>query len=148
MMKGQKMKQINGIIAVCMLMVTFCVGIVGIVAYSTPAALIYLVCTSFLLLLFVYAFCAKCPIRSRCVHILMGLITQVLPDRKESPYTRSELGVVILFFAFLVLFPQFWLIQNPVMFLVFWALFIGEWILTHFTCCRGCGNVFCSLRSQ
>lgn len=141
-----KNTRIFGVLALFMLVSTFCIGFFGIIIYSTTAALIYFIFISLLLILFAYAFCAKCPVRSKCVHVLMGLITQILPGRIESPYTKQEMFIVIIFFTFLVLFPQYWLIQNSVLFLVFWGLFIGECIFTHFTCCKGCGNIYCKLR--
>jgi hypothetical protein len=38
---------------------------------------------------------------------------------------------LLLFFGFVALFPQYWLIQNPMLMLVFWTLFLGNLLITH-----------------
>lgn len=56
-----KNTRIFGVLALFMLVSTFCIGFFGIIIYSTTAALIYFIFISLLLILFAYAFCAKCP---------------------------------------------------------------------------------------
>lgn len=141
-------KQLYGIIAACMLTAALCTGIYGIFLYSPVAAAVYAAGCIILMIGFVYAYCTKCPIRYNCVHVLMGLMTRLMPRREEAPYTRCDLTGVVMFFGFVAFFPQYWLVRDPALFLLFWFLFIGEWLLTHFTCCRGCGNIFCRMRSD
>ena len=129
-----------------MLTATILAGLYGISLYSMTAAGIYLTGSIVLLIAFVYAYCTKCPIRDRCVHVVMGLMTGLMPARPAGQYTRWELTAVIAFFGFIVLFPQYWLMREPFIMLAFWVLFIGEWILTHYACCNGCGNIYCKKR--
>jgi hypothetical protein len=135
-----------GILALFLLVAAIGTGTAGILKYSGPAAVGYLVSTLLLMFLFIYAFCAKCRIRDQCVHVVMGLITRAMPGRDEGPYNPAELAVVLIFFGFIAIFPQYWLVRDPVFLFIFWILFTGEWILTHFTLCRGCGNRYCCLR--
>jgi len=42
----------------------------------------------------------------------------------------------------------YWLVKQPLVLLAFLVLFVGNLVLTHFTCCKGCGNRFCFLRYE
>jgi hypothetical protein len=141
-------RQLYGVIGLCMLTAAILTGAYAISRYSVTAAGIYLAGVLVFLIAFIYAYCTKCPIRDRCVHVAMGLVTRLMPDRPAGPYTREELIAVVVFFGFVVIFPQYWLIRVPEVMGVFWVLFLGEWILTHYTCCYGCGNMYCNLRCE
>lgn len=139
-------KQSFGILAFCMFAAAILIGMYGISLYSLTTAGIYLAGCIVLFITFVFAYCTKCPIRKKCVHVVMGLMTSLMPDRPAGRYTFSELAAVFTFYGFVTLFPQYWLINNPVLMLAFWTLFIGEWILNHYTICRACENIHCKLR--
>ncbi len=141
-------KQIFGILIFCILIATIGFGFYGISLNSPAAAVIYLSGCFILLILFTYVYCTKCPIRGRCVHVLMGLITRLMPRRREAPYMPYELLGTFAFFGFVAFFPLYWLIQNTPLLIVFLGLFISEWTINHFACCRGCGNKFCRLRVE
>ena len=42
----------------------------------------------------IYAYCAKCPCRANCGHVVPGKIAIALTHRDTSPYTLLEIGVV------------------------------------------------------
>ena len=96
-----------GIIALVMLTAAFLVGLYGILQYSVTAAGIYLVGSIAVFLIFVYSFCAKCPIRNDCTHIVMGMATHLMPARTAGAYSRCDLLGTLLFFGFVALFPQY-----------------------------------------
>jgi hypothetical protein len=137
-----------GIIALVMFLAAFLVGLYGILRYSVSAAGIYLMGSIAVYLVFVYAFCAKCPVRDRCNHVIMGMVTRLMPARTAGAYTPCDLLSTVVFFGFVALFPQYWLIQNPLLMLVFWILFFGNLAVTHYRCCKGCGNIFCLFRYE
>ena len=137
-----------GVIGLVMLTAAVLVGLYGIFRYSVTAAGIYLIGSIAVFLIFVYAFCAKCPIRDTCTHVIQGMVTHLMPGRTPGAYSRSDLLGTLLFFGFVALFPQYWLIRNPVLMLVFWILFIGNLVITHYGCCKGCGNKYCLLRYE
>jgi hypothetical protein len=112
------------------------------------AAGIYLVGGIIVWLVFIYAFCAKCPVHDQCNRVVMGLVAGMMPKRAAGAYTRNERLAVLLFFGFVVLFPLYWLVRQPLLLLIFLILFGGNLVLTHFTCCKGCGNRFCMLRYE
>lgn len=141
-------KKTYGIIGLAMFILAFFIGLYGILQYSVIAAGIYLIGSIAVFLIFVYAFCAKCHVRNDCNHVLMGLVTHLMPARTTGVYSRCDLFGTVLFFGFLALFPQYWLIRNPILMLIFWILFLGNLVITHYSCCRECGNTYCPLRYE
>lgn len=137
-----------GIIALVMIAAALCTGLYGILLYSGIAAGIYLAGSAAVYLIFVYAFCSKCPVRNDCNHVVMGWLTHLMPSRVTGPYSRSDLLGTVLFFGFVALFPQYWLVRNPILMLVFWILFLGNLAITRSRCCKGCGNLCCPLRYE
>ena len=131
-----------------MLTAAFLVGLFSILQYSVTAAGIYLVGSIAVFLIFVYAFCAKCLVRDNCTHVLQGIVTHLMPSRTTGAYSRCDLLGTLLFFGFVALFPQYWLIRNLMLMLVFWILFLGNLVITHYRCCKGCGNIYCLLRYE
>ena len=141
-------KKLYGIIALILFLAAFLAGLYGILQYSVTAGGIYLVGSIAVFLIFVYAFCAKCPVRDDCTHVLQGMLTHCMPGRTTGPYSRSDLLGLLLFFGFVALFPQYWLMKNLVLMVLFWILFLGNLVITHFMCCKGCGNIYCMLRYE
>jgi hypothetical protein len=137
-----------GIIGLLMLIAAVLVGLYGILPYSLTAAGIYLAGSIVVFLIFVFAFCAKCPARDTCTHVLQGMLTRCMPGRTTGPYSPGDLLGLLVFFGFVALFPQYWLIQNLMLMVLFWLLFLGNLVITHFMCCRGCGNIYCMLRYE
>ncbi len=140
--------KLPGVTALCLLAASVITGLYGIYLYSITAAGIYLVGDIIVWLIFVYAFCAKCPVHDQCNRVVMGFVAGMMPKRDAGAYNKRELLAVLLFFGFVVLFPLYWLIKQLLLLLVFVILFGGNLILTHFTCCKGCGNRFCILRYE
>ncbi len=140
--------KLPGIMALCLLATSVIAGVYGISRYSGIAAGLYLGGSVLVWLVFVYAFCAKCPVHDQCNRVVMGLVAGMMPNRAAGAYTKAELLAVLLFFAFVALFPLYWLIRQPLLLVVFLVLFAGNLVLTHFTCCKGCGNRFCFLRYE
>ena len=81
---------------------------------------------------------------------IIGLVmlTLCMPGRKTGSSSRCDLLGLLLFFGFVALFPQYWLIQNLMLMALFWILFLGNLVITHFMCCKGCGNIYCMLRYE
>ena len=96
----------NGLIGLIMLIAAVLVGLYGIFPYSVTAAGIYLAGSIAVFLIFVYAFCAKCPVRDNCTHVLQGMLTHCMPGRTTGPYSPGDLLGLFLFFGFVALFPQ------------------------------------------
>lgn len=141
-------KQTFGFIGLLMLIAAVLVGTFGIFPSSILAAGAYIVGSIAVFLVFVYAYCAKCPARDNCTHVIQGMLTRCMPGRRPGAYTLGDLLGLVVFFGFIALFPQYWLIKNPTLMLLFWALFLGNLAITYFMCCKGCGNKNCMLRHE
>ena len=78
-------KRTFGIIGLVMYLAAFLAGLYGILQYSVTAAGIYLIGSLAVYLIFVYAFCAKCPVRDTCNHVIMGMVTHSCPPAQPEP---------------------------------------------------------------
>lgn len=90
----------------------------------------------------ILAFCAKCPCKRDCAHLLPGLFARLV-DRAPGPYSRLEIAVVAVAILAIVVFPQLWLRHDTTQLLVFWGLFAVAGSLSVFGLCRRCDNTFC-----
>ncbi len=95
----------------------------------------------------VYAFCAKCPCKVRCGHVLPGLTARLFP-RQPGPYARWEVGVVVISVVVLLGLPLLWLWHSPVALIAFVALSgVATWDILTFVC-KACNNVYCPLQMR
>lgn len=141
-------RKIPGVIAMCLLVASFLTGLYGIFQISVTGAIIYLAGFIVVWLVFIYAFCARCPVHDQCNHVVNGCMAGLMPPRIPGKYTAGELLAVALFFGFTFLFPMYWLAGQTLLLILFIVFFAGNLVLTHFTCCKGCGNRFCMLRYE
>jgi hypothetical protein len=135
-----------GVVTFSFQIVAMLVGYFGIARFSQTFAITYLAGCAVSFLIFVYSFCTKCPIRENCVHILHGKLTKIMPGRPQGPYTLWDRMGTFLYFGFLAIFPQYWLINNLQLMIVFWAIFLTGMAINGIALCHGCGNVSCPMR--
>jgi hypothetical protein len=69
----------------------------------------------------VYAYCAKCPCKVRCGHVLPGKAAQRF-KRQPGPYTATDNMILVLGLIGVIALPQIWLWRDPALFGVFWLL--------------------------
>jgi hypothetical protein len=122
------------------------VGFFGIAQFSLPVAILYVAGCAVSFIIFVYAFCTKCPIRQNCVHIVHGKLTKILPGRTQGLYSQCDRMGTLLYFGFLTIFPQYWLINNLYLMIIFWAIFLTGLAINSITLCHGCENLDCPVR--
>jgi hypothetical protein len=91
----------------------------------------------------VTSFCTKCCCKHQCSHVVLGWIAKWLPARPVGKYERRDLLGVIVSFAAIAIFPQFWLWTQPLMGMVFWVLTgVIIWEIARGVC-PSCRNVLC-----
>jgi hypothetical protein len=90
-----------------------------------------------------YGYCAKCPCRNHCSHLLPGKAAAVFKHRPPGPYTGLEFIATGLSLLLMIGFPQPWLWRYPGFFIAFWAMMIIALIQIRTTVCRACGNAYC-----
>jgi len=96
-----------------------------------------------------YAYCAKCPSRACCAHVLPGkLAAAVFKGRPAGPYTVVELAAVGGALSLLFGLPVAWLWRFPAWLAVFVGLNVTAVIEIRAVVCRRCENAYCSLRPE
>ncbi|MCX5848602.1 MAG: hypothetical protein NTW65_04055 [Deltaproteobacteria bacterium] len=141
-------KTFYGVISILAQIAAMIVGFIGIAKYSFGIAILFVAGCVISFTIFVYAFCTKCPIRDQCVHIVHGLLTNLMPNREQGAYSHCERLGTMLYFIFLVTFPQYWLINSPWLMALFWAILLSGFAINGIKVCGGCGNVYCPMRRR
>lgn len=137
-------KRVHRLASICILAATIVTGIIAIGMDSIFYAVLYSVITILCLGFAVALFCSKCPCRlTDCGPMLFGQITRIFPQRSSEPYSKQDIFLRNTALFIIICIPQFWLIQHPVMFIVFWILAIVRWIHLIKWVCVSCGNRFC-----
>ena len=104
----------------------------------------YLILASLSIPVVLYAFCARCPDRGDCGHVLPGPAAAALfSKRKCAPYSAGDLTLTLSALAVLLVFPQIWLWRHPIAFGVFWILMAVSVAGIRSGVCPGCRNVHC-----
>lgn len=134
----------HGILALLILAAAALTATAAILASSVVFAALYVVGIFLSSLVLIYSFCMKCPCRdSGCGHVIPGRITRVFPPREQGPYTfRDKTGVVVPI-VFFIVFPQYWLLTQPLYMYIFVALCLIAAADVQFVVCRECTNCCC-----
>lgn len=98
--------------------------------------------------LIVGAFCAKCPCKAHCGHVLPGKLTAWFPRRPSAPYQPWEWTLLIVALAGWVILPQPWLVGQLGLFAVYWVLMAAAGVQILLFVCRACRNVYCPIREM
>ena len=89
-----------------------------------------------------YAYCAKCPCKACCAHVLPGKIAGQFP-RKSGPYSVIELSGVIVAGLLILGLPQLWLWWSVVAGIAFWVLNTIAFVQILLFVCHACANTHC-----
>jgi len=103
-----------------------------------------LIIVSFVLI--IGSYCTKCPARKKCSHILPGMLTEYLPERKTEEYKIWETVTAFGSMAAMTVFPLYWLFQTPLILVIFVVLIITAVILLRMNVCSDCNNIYCILK--
>jgi hypothetical protein len=141
---GGKMNKAHGIISIVLVFITQVIALTVLFLESTILGLGY----SFLFILsslaIVYFYCTKCPIRlSGCMHVVIGPVTQVFPERKQESYSKLDYSVVIIALGVMILLPQVWLWRFPEAAAAFWIALAAAGIQINRFICNRCDNTLC-----
>jgi len=94
-----------------------------------------------------YAYCAKCPCKQCCAHVLPGKIAGRFP-RTPGPYSITEQAAVVIALLLILGLPQLWLWQNVAAAIIFWVLNAIA-VTQILTCiCKTCPNTYCPVRKM
>ena len=136
----------HGITSIGLVVVAVVIAAVTVFQASPVLGLVYLVGCAVAPLGIVYAYCAKCPCRARCAHVIFGKLAMALTNRQPGPYKPAEIAVVGQALLWLLGLPQVWLWQTPIWFGAFWVLNVVAVMQIRLAVCPACDNVHCPLR--
>lgn len=140
-------RQHHGILSLILLFMAVGIGAISIVRSSRLMAITYMLISAISFVLIVYSYCSKCSCRKHtCGHVLPGIITRFLPQRIEARYTIMDYIGVALPLIVIVVFPQYWLIDNILLIVSFWSLVLVAVVDILLKVCKGCENKYCSIR--
>lgn len=137
-------RQIHGILSLLILSAAVLTATLVIVQSSVIWTVLYLVGIFLSCLVLIYSFCTKCPCRNTdCGHVIPGRLTRFFPRRAEGPYTFWDKTGGEVPIVFMIVFPQYWLLAQPVYFYLFAVLCLIAAADIQFFFCKGCTNRFC-----
>ena len=92
----------------------------------------------------IYAYCAKCPCKACCAHVLPGKVAARV-SRVPAPYSDAEQAVVVVALLLILGLPQLWIWQRLAAGVGFWGL-NGVAILQILgVICTTCPNTYCPI---
>lgn len=124
------------------------VGIAVVIAASTLAQIAWKWAVGYVLLgvagmgAIIYAYCAKCPCKASCAHVLPGRVAERFP-RKSGPYSVAEQAVVVVVLLLILGLPQLWLWRSATAGITFWVLNAIAVIQILVFVCHACPNTYC-----
>jgi hypothetical protein len=140
------MKSFHGVASMLVFSAAVIMAIIIILMQSWVFALIYIaiIIVSFFTVSFLY--CAKCRSRlSGCAHVILGRLTLLVPGRRQGRYTPADILGTFLAMGLILFFPQYWLIYNPPLFIIFWGLAGIAFLEIFLKVCTVCENRACAL---
>jgi hypothetical protein len=136
----------HGITSVAFAGIAICLGIIAIFQSSTWIGIGYLLFCPIAMAVVLYGYCAKCPCKANCAHVLPGKAAALF-NRRPGPYSTAELTAMCASLLLLVGIPQLFLWRYPVLLAAFWVLFGIALVQIRGVICRVCDNRYCPLNS-
>jgi hypothetical protein len=135
----------HGIISIILAGIAMFIGFLAIYNTNQQMAFIFLIILILGFTIIAYSYCSKCALRNNCAHVVVGKITNLLPQRKQTNYTFWDfIGVIVPFFLILAI-PQIYLIKNIWMLVTFWGLFLLAYLEINKFVCTKCLNSKCPM---
>jgi len=94
-----------------------------------------------------YTLCAHCPYPykfSDCLFFPHELIKRLYKHRPTPLTTLDRIGLSVSLFG-MVLFPQYWLLNDYTLLILFWVFCIPAWASLPLYLCRRCRNGACPI---
>ncbi|WP_146199743.1 hypothetical protein ACKUB1_05500 [Methanospirillum stamsii] len=140
-------KAAYGIIGLILGIIAIITGLYAISLHSLFMAIGYLFFTVIAGVIFTRFFCASCPIKDTCVHILPGYIARIWKET-PGPYTPGKLLISGFLFVIIFLPALPALITSPMLLLIFLVCIVLAAVISVLFLCPGCGNRFCPFRKE
>ncbi len=136
------MKKLYGIFSLLCFAAAVGLGFEAIHQSSVQWSLLYLLITAASGIVVIGAFCAKCPVKTECAHVLPGLAARLL-NRPPGPYSKAEMLLTSLAIGIILIFPQPWLFRNMCLLVPFWTISLAGLLFIVRNICGTCQNKYC-----
>ena len=136
--------QFYGVTSLMLVGIAIVLGVVAIFQASLWMGIGYLLLCGVASTVVIYAYCAKCPSKARCAHVLPGKAALVF-QRKPGPYSTVETLSLVTALLLLLGLPQLVLWKNPILLVTFWVLCGIAVTQIRSVVCLACRNVYCPL---
>ena len=144
MKSNNQNKRIHGIISLLIAGAAILTGFLAVCSADLYMALAYLMVIIASPFAVTYFFCSKCPCRfGKCAHVLPAKLTKIYKSRKNTKYEFIDYFVTVSALLLLFGIPQFWLIKNTWLMMIFWVLSIVAFAEIRSFICVKCGNQLC-----
>ncbi|MFX1514139.1 MAG: hypothetical protein ACFFCQ_16300 [Promethearchaeota archaeon] len=97
-----------------------------------------------------YLTCPRCDQlrkHSDCLQLPVFLTKRIISGYNDEPFTLVEKIIFLIVFALLIIIPQYWLIQIPILFVIFWVCCLLWYIGQFFYFCKTCNIDSCPFYS-
>lgn len=136
----------HGISSLVLAGIAITLGAVSIYRASPWLALGYGILGALASFAVLFAYCAKCPGREHCAHVLPGRAAGLF-RRKTAPYTAWEYAAMAAGLGVIIFAPQPFLLPYPASLAAFWTLCAIAVIQIRMKVCSACANEHCPLRN-
>lgn len=134
----------HGLTSLALIGIDLIIGLIVIINGAWLWVLLYLTAIGALAVILTRSFCAKCPCKDKCAHVILGKAAKPF-SLPPGPYSHNELLALLLTTLVLFGLPQFWLWQTPLWLAIYWALLIIALVQIRLVICPACDNCFCPL---
>ena len=139
----------NKLIINILFSINILIGAYSIFQYNIMFGIIYLLLLISGSFLMVYSYCSKCiSCDIKCAHPQFGYLRKYLPKRKIEQYKVYDYLGVVLFILISVAFPQSWLWDNKLLFILYWIISITMAVGIGTKLCSKCENKFCKMNNN
>ena len=137
--------QFYGVTSLILVGIAIVLGVVAIFQASLWLGIGYLLLSGIAAYVVIYAYCAKCPSKAQCAHVLPGKAALAI-QRKPGPYSTAETLSMVTALLLLLGLPQLVLWKNPLLLVSFWVLCGIAVTQIRSVVCLACRNVYCPLK--
>jgi len=138
--------KLPGILSLVLAGIALLIADLGLFIVSWILGAAYSISLPLLLIVVFYGYCRKCQHVGdlSCRHVLPGwIVSKLFKTQAPAPYTGGETLLTTLPLLALFLFPQYWLLQNSLLFMAFWIATLLTVLSIRLAVCPSCQNIFC-----
>jgi hypothetical protein len=137
-------KNYHGLISLFLLCSAVFISVITLFNYSFLVGSLFMMLCIFSSVIVLRIFCAKCPCRKTCGHVILGrLAAKIFPEISAAPFKFYEWLILGAIGGLIIGIPQHWLIKNSILFFSYWLILVAAAIEIKLTVCPKCKNEYC-----